>query len=67
MSSQTILRIAQVKAKTGLSVATIYRAMMAGTFPKQVALSHRAVGWLEHDVNAWLDSRIEQSRNQQAA
>jgi prophage regulatory protein len=67
MSSQTILRIAQVKAKTGLSAPTIYRAMMAGTFPKQVAISYRAVGWLESDVNTWLDSRIELSRQRQAA
>ena len=40
---------------TGLSRSTIYLRVADGSFPKQVCLGGRAVGWRELDVNAWLD------------
>ena len=42
---------------TGLSLATIYRLMQRGLFPKPIALSDQAVGWLVEDVEAWIESR----------
>jgi predicted DNA-binding transcriptional regulator AlpA len=33
-----------------------------GTFPKPVSLGGRAVGWLEAEVQQWLQRRIEASR-----
>jgi hypothetical protein len=33
-----------------------------GTFPKSVSLGGRAVGWLEAEVQQWLQRRIEASR-----
>jgi prophage regulatory protein len=33
-----------------------------GTFPKPVGLGGRAVGWLEAEIQEWLQRRIEASR-----
>lgn len=56
---QQILRMKQVEEFTGLSRYTIYRFMGEGTFPKQIKLGKRAVGWLVDDVNNWLASRAK--------
>lgn len=57
-----ILRLPAVKAITGLSRSTIYLRVAERTFPQPVNLGARAVGWLEADVQHWLQRRIEASR-----
>ena len=60
---QHILRLPTVKAITGLSRSTIYLRMSEGSFPRQVNLGSRAVGWRSSEVAAWMDQRIKDSRN----
>jgi prophage regulatory protein len=62
MMTHTILRLPAVKMSTGLSRSTIYLRVSQGTFPKPVSLGGRAVGWLEAEVQDWLQRRIEASR-----
>jgi prophage regulatory protein len=57
-----ILRLPTVKARTGLSRSTIYLRVSEGTFPKPVSLGGRAVGWIEAEIQHWLELRIEASR-----
>ena len=57
-----ILRRPQVEARTGLSRSTIYARIQDGTFPRPISLGSRAVGWLEHEIDNWLDRRIKASR-----
>ena len=57
-----ILRLPAVKTRTGLSRSTIYHRIAQGTFPKSVSLGARAVGWLEAEIQEWLQRRIEASR-----
>jgi prophage regulatory protein len=57
-----ILRLPEVKHRTGLSRSTIYLRISMGTFPQPVALGDRAVGWIESEVNDWLNRQIENSR-----
>jgi prophage regulatory protein len=45
-----------------LSRSTIYLRVAQGTFPKAVSLGARAVGWLESEVDEWLNARVELSR-----
>ena len=59
----TILRLPQVKARTGLSRSTIYLRISEGTFPKPVSLGARAVCWIDLEIQEWLNQRIESSRN----
>ena len=53
-----ILRLPVVKARTGLSRSSIYLRVSDGTFPKPVSLGGRAVGWIESEVQQWLEQRI---------
>ena len=64
--AHTILRLPAVKASTGLSRSTIYLRVAQGTFPRPVSLGGRAVGWLEAEVQEWLERRIEASRKANA-
>lgn len=64
--SHTILRLPAVKQSTGLSRSTIYQRVADGSFPKPVSLGDRAVGWLEHEVQEWLQRRIDASRRAKA-
>jgi prophage regulatory protein len=57
-----ILRLPAVKARTGLSRSTIYLRISEGNFPKPISLGSRAVGWIEAEVNEWLNQQIEASR-----
>lgn len=58
----SILRLPTVKDRTGLSRSTIYLRISEGTFPKPISLGSRAVGWIESEINEWLEQRIESSR-----
>ena len=53
--STCILRLPSVKSRTGLSRSTIYLKISQGSFPKPVSLGARAVGWLESQIDDWLD------------
>ena len=52
-----IIRLPEVVERTGVSPTSIYRFIREGTFPPQVKLGKRAVGWRAKDVEAWIDSR----------
>ena len=57
-SALTILRRKQVEARTGLSRSSIYAAVKAGKFPAPVVLGEKSVGWLQHEVDSWIASRV---------
>ncbi|MDK1021756.1 MAG: AlpA family phage regulatory protein [Candidatus Hydrogenedentes bacterium] len=60
MPTSSILRFAQVREKTGLSRATVYRRIRAGTFPAPLDLGeggNRSLGWLEDEIDAWITDR----------
>ena len=59
-----ILRMAEVEARTCLSKSTIYALIGKGRFPKSVPLSVRARGFLEHEIDAWIEER---ATNREAA
>ena len=49
-----ILRLKAVLERTGLSRSTLYRKIQEGTFPPQVRIAARCVGWRESAVAEWL-------------
>ena len=61
----TILRLKKVKDRTGLSRSTIYLRIQEGTFPRPINLGARAVGWIEHEIEAWLTSCLENRDSRQ--
>jgi prophage regulatory protein len=63
--SHNILRLPTVIHRTGISRSTIYLMMSKGEFPEAISLGERAVGWIESEIDAWLEERIEVSRASQ--
>ena len=59
---QKVLRLSAVKTMTGLSRSSVYQKISVGDFPRSIALGPRAVGWLESDVELWIESKIAASR-----
>jgi prophage regulatory protein len=57
-----ILRLKTVLDRTGLSRSTLYRKIERGTFPKQIRISERCVGWRENDLERWLRNPVLYSR-----
>lgn len=55
--AESIQRLPQVEARTGLKRSTIYLNIQQGSFPAPVKLGPRAVGWRESDIDAWIESR----------
>ncbi|MEA9551693.1 AlpA family phage regulatory protein [Xanthomonas campestris] len=54
-----LLPIKDVRAKVGLSPATIYRQMQAGKFPKPHKVCSRSL-WLSTQIDEWI---IEQTNS----
>ncbi|MGZ4995376.1 MAG: helix-turn-helix transcriptional regulator [Methylobacter sp.] len=61
-ASINIIRLPRVIQKTELSRSTIYSLIKAGDFPKQIHLSPRAMGFLESEVDRWIEARVAASR-----
>lgn len=58
-----VLRRREVERRTGQSRSKIYEMMSESSpyydpeWPKPIRLGARSVGWLEHEVLAWIQSR----------
>ena len=57
--NERFLRLSDVMKRTGLSRSTIYLNISKGLFPKNISLGVRSVGWLESEINEWMQKRIE--------
>lgn len=59
----SVLRINQLSEKLGIGVSTIYARLDSKhkyydpTFPKQISLGAKAVGFYAHEADAWLRAR----------
>jgi prophage regulatory protein len=52
-----VLRLPKLEAKIGFKHSTIYKWMNEEGFPRPIPLGQKAVGWLEHEVDAWLEAQ----------
>ena len=57
MEQKRIIRRPAVTELTGLPKPTIYSGIREGWFPQPVKLGPRAVGWFEHEISDWLETR----------
>jgi len=64
---ERLIRIRDVMERTGLSRTVLYRKIQHNDFPQPVRITIRCVGWLESEINAWVNQRIEGSRSNNAA
>ncbi len=57
-----IIKIHEVIQKTSLSKSSIYAYISTNDFPNQISLGPRCVGWLESDIDAWIEQCISESK-----
>ena len=58
-----ILRQRAVSAKTQLGKSAIYDKIQKGEFPAPIPLGARAVGWVEAEVDHWIEGQIAKRDN----
>ena len=58
-----ILSAKEVAEKTSFSTGHLRRLAKENKFAKPVQISENRSGWLEEDVNKWIESRIRQHRH----
>ena len=63
---ENLLKMPEVRAKTGLSRSHLYALAQNGEFPKPLKLSERSSAWVESEVEGWIEDRITQ-RDQEVA
>ena len=62
-NTKRIIRQKEVSEKLGLSKATIWTYVRTrDDFPKPIRLGTNSVGWLELEIDAFIDARIAASR-----
>lgn len=54
---EKLYRLNEIESLTGLRKSSIYAGMKAGTFPRCIRLSTRAVAWRESDIATWQAQR----------
>ena len=60
MKSTRLIRLDEVKRRTGFQKSSIYNRVAEGTFPRPVNLGARAVAWVEDEIQEWIDARISE-------
>tara|TARA_R110001592_G_scaffold87304_2_gene257954 strand:+ start:276 stop:482 length:207 start_codon:yes stop_codon:yes gene_type:complete len=54
---ERMLRIKDVIKITAMSNSTIYELIKSNDFPRPKRIGKRAVGWLENDIQNWVETR----------
>lgn len=54
-----LIRLKQVMECTGLARSTVYKFIAEGDFPKPVKLGVRVAAWVEAEVFAWMEVKIQ--------
>ncbi len=60
----SVLKLPFVIQKTGLSRSTIYSLISKKEFPAPIKLSQRSVGWVESEVESWLETKLLSTRGE---
>lgn len=58
MISHQLLRLKQVREKTGLKRSQIYLYMKTGDFPQSIKIGPTSVAWLESEINKWIEQKL---------
>ena len=63
---ERFLRLSDVMHRTGLSRSSIYLAMSKGEFPQSINLGARSVGWLDSEIDNWIESHLNERKLNQS-
>lgn len=59
---EKILRLSELQKRVPLSRSRIYALASDGRFPQPIKLGERASGWIEREVEEWLERKILEAR-----
>ena len=62
-----ILRRPEVMARVGVTHSQIDNMEKQGHFPKRIKISVKAAGWIESEIDEFIEQRIAASRGQSVA
>lgn len=62
-STTRLMRLKEVIQVTGMSRSYLYKCISDGKFPNSVSLGERSVAWVDHEVQAWIATKIHQRDN----
>ena len=54
-----LIRLVEVKRRTGMSTSTIYRWMKQGKFPRSRSIGGYIAVWSEDELDAWIGAAID--------
>lgn len=57
-NSQRLLRLYQVKEKTGFKKSWIYQQIRLKKFPAAIRIGSTHVAWLESDIEEWITQKV---------
>ena len=57
-----LLRLPEVKYRTGFGKSAIYARMKDGTFPQGIKLGPRTTVWSSEEIDAWVADQIRRAQ-----
>jgi prophage regulatory protein len=57
-SNVRLIRLAEVRRRTGLSTSSIYLGMQRREFPQRVGICGSVIGWIEREIDEFILNRI---------
>ena len=60
--SDRVLRLPEVRHRSGLSRTQIYAKAKTGEFPRPIKIGGRASGWIESEISGWIEERKASAR-----
>ena len=57
-----ILRKKDIRDKLGLSDVTIWKMERDGNFPKRINIGPNSVGWIESEVDQWIEKKAAERK-----
>jgi prophage regulatory protein len=62
-TTTTVLRLADIEARCAVNRRTLYYWIERGIFPRPIRLGPRTVGWLDRDIDAWIEEKARASHD----
>jgi len=62
VSQINFLRMKDVQKRTGLPRSSIYAEIKKNNFPSPVNLGIRRIGWIESEIDEWVQKIVKESR-----
>jgi prophage regulatory protein len=62
-----LLRPKQAASKAAISISHLYELVARGNFPKPIKISERITAFIESEVDAWINEKIQATRTGEEA